>query len=62
MKRRLLCLTLLTPIFFGLSGCASRYTSDCNLAQQAAAVFVSSLAFAYGSMDRIAQDAAGCNL
>ncbi|MBD8615606.1 hypothetical protein [Pseudomonas viridiflava] len=62
MKRRLLCLTLLAPIFLGLPGCASRYSNDCNLAQQAAAVFVSSLAFAYGSMDRIAQDATGCNL
>jgi hypothetical protein len=44
-----------------LGGCASHQVSQCTLPQQLGAVFVQSLQFAHHSMDRIADDAAGCN-
>jgi outer membrane murein-binding lipoprotein Lpp len=55
---------LLAALMLGatlLSGCASHQASQCNLPQQLGAVFVQSLQFAHHSMDRIADDAAGCN-
>jgi len=45
-----------------LSGCTTRQANDCNLAEQMGAVFVQSLQFANPAMDRMANDAAGCNL
>lgn len=45
-----------------VSGCSTRYARDCNLAEQMGAVFVQSLQFASSTMDRMADDAAGCNL
>lgn len=45
-----------------LGGCTTRQASECNLAQQMGAVFVQSLKFANPAMDRMADDAAGCNL
>lgn len=60
MKKRSLRAVALS-LSLCLTGCASSYAKECSLAQQMAAVFVSSLMFANSSVDRIAQDAAGCN-
>jgi len=56
--RLLVALMLCTSL---LSGCASHQARECTLPQQLGAVFVQSLQFAHHSMDRIADDAAGCN-
>lgn len=60
IRRGVFSALLLSAAIFS-SGCTSHQASECSFPQQLGAVFVQSLQFSHRALDRMADDAAGCN-